>query len=438
MTASPAHTEPGDVRALVIPLRSGLPNGDYTVRWRIVSTDGHIISGVFAVGFGAGRPPPQAAEVQTASIDWPFLIARFAYFCGLALVIGGVVFRAAVWRPRRRDARRAAAGDGRPARADPRDAAVHGRRSPDAGGRLGCADATGRRGRRRLVLGGLRPPRARCVGHPGDAVRRGSSAVGSTWRRSSASARPARSRSCAAAAWAPRRSPSPRCALGLWTIIVPGLSGHAGDPGRGALTIAVDALHVGASAIWIGGLAQLVLVVPHATRGLADGVRDRARRQALGRFSNLALGSVIVIAVTGAGRALWEVDAVSQVWTTGYGRTLIVKSVLFAGLIALGYRNRARARPVRGGTAESRRRAGAPRGGAGSRVASDRSPAGRHAGVRRPGRDRASRWPGPRTALAAGAACALARGRRPERPRRAHPGEARLDPSADRRQNGES
>ena len=121
---------------------------------------------------------------------------------------------------------------------------------------------------------------------------------------------------------------------------MPGLSGHAGDPGRGALTITVDALHVAAAAVWIGGLAQLVVVVPHATRGLADAARDRARRQALGRFSTLALGSVIVIAVTGGARALWEVGAVSQVWSTGYGRTLIVKSVLFAGLIALGYRNR--------------------------------------------------------------------------------------------------
>ena len=99
VAASPAHTAAGDVRALVIPLRPNLPDGDYTIRWRIVSTDGHIISGVFAIGIGAGRPPPQAAEVQTASLDWPFLIARFAYFCGLALVIGGVVFRAAVWRP---------------------------------------------------------------------------------------------------------------------------------------------------------------------------------------------------------------------------------------------------------------------------------------------------------------------------------------------------
>src|SRR5919201_739884 len=83
VTTGADSTAPGDVRALVIPMQQNLPNGDYTVRWRIVSTDGHIISGVFAIGVGAGRPPPQAAEVQTASLDWPFLAARFAYFCGL-------------------------------------------------------------------------------------------------------------------------------------------------------------------------------------------------------------------------------------------------------------------------------------------------------------------------------------------------------------------
>ena len=43
VTAGPATTSSGDVRALVIPLKPNLPDGDYTVRWRIVSTDGHII-----------------------------------------------------------------------------------------------------------------------------------------------------------------------------------------------------------------------------------------------------------------------------------------------------------------------------------------------------------------------------------------------------------
>ena len=64
------HNAASDVRKLVIPLKPGLPDGDYTVRWRIVSTDGHIISGVLAFGVGTGRPrrrprPPSRARSTT-------------------------------------------------------------------------------------------------------------------------------------------------------------------------------------------------------------------------------------------------------------------------------------------------------------------------------------------------------------------------------------
>jgi copper transport protein len=339
VAAGPASTSSGDVRALVIPLKPNLPDGDYTVRWRIVSTDGHIISGVFAVGIGAGRPPPQAAEVQTASLDWPFLAARFAYFCGLMLVIGGVVFRAAIWQPVLRTI------DGQPhAMADLRER-IRATQVFTAAAVLMLAGGWVALTRQGAEVAGVsfweafdhRGPVASAI----QATR-----FGREFGRGIDLA--AIFCVCAAGAFAMvRRSrlgaaalALPAVALGVWTIIVPGLSGHAGDPGRGAFTIAVDAMHVAASAVWIGGLVQLVLVIPHATRGLADGVRDRVRREALGRFSKLALGSVAVIAVTGAGRALWEVGAVSQVWSTGYGRTLIVKSVLLAGLVGLGYRNR--------------------------------------------------------------------------------------------------
>ena len=37
---------------LVVPLRAGLAKGSYTVRWRVISNDGHLISGVVAFGIG--------------------------------------------------------------------------------------------------------------------------------------------------------------------------------------------------------------------------------------------------------------------------------------------------------------------------------------------------------------------------------------------------
>src|SRR5204863_8866343 len=47
-----AHRPSGNGRALVLPLRPGLPRGAYTVRWRVVSNDGHLISGVLAFAVG--------------------------------------------------------------------------------------------------------------------------------------------------------------------------------------------------------------------------------------------------------------------------------------------------------------------------------------------------------------------------------------------------
>ena len=43
-----------------LPLRPGLPHGAYSVRWRVVSNDGHLIAGVLAFAVGAGSPRPGA------------------------------------------------------------------------------------------------------------------------------------------------------------------------------------------------------------------------------------------------------------------------------------------------------------------------------------------------------------------------------------------
>jgi putative copper export protein len=83
-----------------------------------------------------------------------------------------------------------------------------------------------------------------------------------------------------------------------------------------------------------------------------EGVPPEVIRAAARRFSKLALASVLVLAATGAGRALAELSAVSQLWTTGYGRSILVKTGLFAVLIGLGSMSRSR---VLGGVDRLRR-----------------------------------------------------------------------------------
>ena len=66
-----------DKRIIDVPV-SRLPRGGYTVRWRAVSADGHVVSGVFTFGvrmrappvteaFGAGGPTTSTPTTPTPS-----------------------------------------------------------------------------------------------------------------------------------------------------------------------------------------------------------------------------------------------------------------------------------------------------------------------------------------------------------------------------------
>jgi putative copper export protein len=126
--------------------------------------------------------------------------------------------------------------------------------------------------------------------------------------------------------------------LAIVLLPVPAVAGHALDPGRSWIEVPLDLLHVVAAALWIGGLFALALVAPR------DGGSPALLAAAARRFSKLAVGSIVVLALTGAGRALAELSAVSQLWTTGYGRAILVKTGLFALLVGLGSVSRSRVR----------------------------------------------------------------------------------------------
>src|SRR5262249_49517855 len=59
-------------------------------------------------------------------------------------------------------------------------------------------------------------------------------------------------------------------------------------------------------------------------------------------LSQFALAAVAVVALGGGARALTELAAVSQLWTTSYGRALLVKTAIFAALLVLAWLGRRR------------------------------------------------------------------------------------------------
>jgi len=107
-------------------------------------------------------------------------------------------------------------------------------------------------------------------------------------------------------------------------------AGHAAA--SGVLDLGIDALHALAAGLWIGGLAALV--------GLGRSVEPRA----LHKFSTLAMASVLTLIVTGVLNSLRELDSVQQLWQTRYGITLLIKLALIAGTLAAAAISRRRLR----------------------------------------------------------------------------------------------
>jgi copper transport protein len=131
-------------------------------------------------------------------------------------------------------------------------------------------------------------------------------------------------------------------------LFVHAQAGHAENqsPLR-LLNVADQWLHMLAAAVWVGGLVWLLF-------GLRD-LRGPERASAVRRFSQLALASVALLAVTGVLRAVPEVGSFGALVSTAFGVTLLVKTGLFAVLMALAWRNRYRLVPriVRSASAAS-------------------------------------------------------------------------------------
>jgi copper transport protein len=135
---------------------------------------------------------------------------------------------------------------------------------------------------------------------------------------------------CAATVW--RRTFWPvatLCTVGF-TGTIP-LLGHAsGDAAR----MAVHASHILAAGVWLGTLAAVLLIsVPPAIPAW------RMRLLILRRFSPVALPSAAVVVAAGLIASWFYVGALSNLWTTAYGRLLALKAGLVAGVSACGYVN---------------------------------------------------------------------------------------------------
>jgi copper transport protein len=287
----------------------GLVRGEaYTVRWRELSADGHVGTGVFTFGVGVEPPPPTEA-VGASGMTWRDDVARWALFASLALLVGVVGIRLLVL----------------PRVVDPRvERRVH-------------------------LLGVLGAVAAVNAGIAGFVIRSANalqvSGVDLLYADLSPFAESTRfgvaflittlgfgaCLTILAVAWVLDRPGLRWPAFLLALALVWGypLSGHqATEPNASVVGQVADWVHLVTAMLWVGGVLTLAVVVWPLAPDL--------RRTAFLRFSRIAIGLVAALVVAGTVVAIERLPTVSDLWETSYGQILLVKIGLVLVALAWG------------------------------------------------------------------------------------------------------
>lgn len=143
---------------------------------------------------------------------------------------------------------------------------------------------------------------------------------------------------------------------GVALALSPALTGHAvADPQHPVLAVVTDTLHVLGACVWLGTLLLIVLVgIPTVLR------RERGERGPLiaalvHAFHPLALTAAVLVAATGVISASLRLTTLADLWTSPYGRTLVLKLGTVACVVLLGAYNWRRLTPTLGDEESPRR-----------------------------------------------------------------------------------
>ena len=103
--------------------------------------------------------------------------------------------------------------------------------------------------------------------------------------------------------------------------------------------LANQTVHLIAAAAWLGGLAPLAWMLKQARSHPTAGPPGPVFR-VLRRFSAMALTAVVLLVLSGLVNGWFLVGSVDALVSTAYGQVLMVKLVLFFGLLAIAAINR--------------------------------------------------------------------------------------------------
>lgn len=314
---SPGHG--ADRSMLRVGLSVGLPDDVYTVTWRAISADSHVVRGSlsFTVGDPGDISSVAVADLpgEQSETGWEAVAAglRWLTYLGTLLAVGVTVFLLLVHDRALRERHRLV----RLVR----------------GGVVAAIAATVLAIPVQAVLAsGLGAPAMVDVGQLG-------AAAGSGFGVSALIRVVGLAVLVAAVAWLWRRWAVGAAVAGALTALLSFLfAGHTVTTEPRWLVLGSNLAHTLAGSVWFGGLVALAVVLHGRRRAGADAA---AGARLVARFSLLATVTVLVVVAGGVALGWAEIRGWRGLFTTVYGGTLLAKVVLVSAILAIGaYNNR--------------------------------------------------------------------------------------------------
>jgi copper transport protein len=311
-TVDVGNSEVVDGRTLVAPISETLSDGTYVTTYRVLSADGHPVSGSLLFGVGEGALDRSAQPSSNGDRLWEIIggISRFIMYLA-ALIAAGVAFFLAFIHDRAEDRWRIVP-------------------FVRIGSLLALLSATGIVMSQAALLTGkgagavtdsnvLRDVLNQNLGWSLALLMIGLAAVHLSTD-------------------IPKKVVSNSLALsgGLAVTVSFAVWGHATELSPKAISLAADAIHATAAALWLGGLVGLVMVLSLRT---PDTVRATAG--IISRFSLMAFWSVIALAIAGLTLTITGSDAsLNSILTTTWGQLVLAKIGLTLIVVLIAAWNR--------------------------------------------------------------------------------------------------
>jgi putative copper export protein/methionine-rich copper-binding protein CopC len=342
-----------DGAAVRIPIAGALASGLHTIAWRVVGRDGHPVSGTIRFTC-AGPPPPAPSAAPTPppvhhdpqsfpasssfSAESPaFVVIRFLQFIGILSIVGAIGFYYLVL--------------GRLSNT-PGDAGVS-QRAQGTAAAVARVAATGL-----AALAALRLAAQSYAMHnewSGIAAMQ-PMITGTTWGTgwliqvaASMVVLIAFIALRGTARWAVAAIGSVALALSA------SLSGHAASATPTLLTVAADTLHIIGAGGWLGTLLLLMVAGIASLRAAEPASRGEIAAGMVNAFSPAALVFATIAGLTGFVAGWIHIGSIGSLFSSAYGKTLLLKLGTLSVVVLTGAYNWLRVRPALGGDESTNR-----------------------------------------------------------------------------------